>query len=238
MVPECLFQRLAAAAPLYPPGKALSARQPFSGALLLSLALPGFAFLLLGRRLLGWLFVAGYLIAALVFVAALGFPAASVGYGLLISLHATSIMFVEDAWLKESRLGRQAGRGLLHPVCGLGVVLCAAGRLRRAPLVYPVAGRGSGLRSSSAEWLRDSIRRGEWLVYEITGNRFGDHGNNVVLHSGWGVDPVLALPGDRVRFTPEAYFVNGQAFARAPHMPAGGEWVVPEKCGSSGPALI
>jgi Signal peptidase, peptidase S26 len=75
-----------------------------------------------------------------------------------------------------------------------------------------------------------SIKRGEWLAYEIPGDRDrGDREGGLMLSGGKGIDPVLALPGDRVRFTKEAVYVNNQPFPLAPHMPTEGEFVMPEK---------
>jgi hypothetical protein len=41
--------------------------------------------------------------------------------------------------------------------------------------------------------------------------------------------PVLAVAGDRIRFTTEFYEVNGLSRQSLPHMPKTGETVVPEK---------
>ncbi len=70
----------------------------------LSLVVPGLPFLLVGRRPLGWLVLAAYLPAALVLVARLDYPIADIGYAFVVSLHATSIVFVEWLWLKAAAL--------------------------------------------------------------------------------------------------------------------------------------
>src|SRR6267154_1340104 len=44
----------------------------------------------------------GYVIAALLFVGALGYPAGNIAYGTMISLHVTSIVFLEGLWLGDS----------------------------------------------------------------------------------------------------------------------------------------
>src|SRR5215831_899616 len=62
------------------------------GDFFLSLALPGFAFFALGRQRLGWIFAAGYGITLLLFVIALGYALGNIAFGILISLHATSII--------------------------------------------------------------------------------------------------------------------------------------------------
>jgi hypothetical protein len=59
----------------------------------------------------------------------------------------------------------------------------------------------------------------------------------VYLRAGIGVDPIIALPGDRLQFTPEALLVNDQAKPLAPHMPVQGELVVPEKIWFIWPSL-
>src|SRR5689334_6826435 len=73
--------------------------------LLFCLALPGFSFFALRRKTLGLIFVVGYILSALVFIVALGYRAANVAFGLLISIHVTSIVFLEGLWLGKERLG-------------------------------------------------------------------------------------------------------------------------------------
>jgi hypothetical protein len=195
----------------------------------LSLVVPGLAFLLVGRRLLGWLVLGAYMSAALVLAARLGYPVADIGYGLVVSLHATSIVFVESLWLKESRLW-------IKLVAALATLFAVWG-LIYAPLVGSAEHRWlMPLRQGDRVFIvrrgvaANSIKRGDWLAYEISGDRYtGEREQGVYLGSGLGIDPVLALPGDRLRFTPQAVFVNDKAFPLAPHMPVQGELVVPEK---------
>jgi hypothetical protein len=71
----------------------------------------------------------------------------------------------------------------------------------------------------------EALARGAWIAYTIDGS--GE--NAVYLLSGFGLGPVLALPGDRVRFTKSAFEVNGVPQPRVAGMPEVGEWVVPEK---------
>ena len=205
--------------------------------LVLSLVLPGYAFFLLRRRLLGWLFGAGHVIAALVFLVALGFPAASVCYGLLISIHATSIVFLEGVWLKESGFGVR----LAAAFC----TLFAVWGLVYAPLVgyaehhwFMPLRLGQRVLIIQPGVAPRAIKRGDWLAYQIQGDwGTGDHNNRVYLESGIGVDPVLGLPGDQLSFTEKAVWVNGAAFPLAPHMPTQGELVVPQKVWFIWPSL-
>lgn len=197
--------------------------------LLLSLALPGLGFLFLGRRTQGWLVLAAYVLSALVFFAALGFPAASIGYGLLISLHATSIVVVEGLWLKESGFGTRLAVAMATLVLVWGLIYSPLVGYIESHWFLPLH-MGSRVLVVQCGIAPASIQRGDWLAYKIVGDRsLGDREDQVYLGSGWGIDPVLALPGDRLRFTPEAVFVNDKASPLAPHMPVQGEWVMPEK---------
>ena len=72
-----------------------------------------------------------------------------------------------------------------------------------------------------------SIRRGDRVAYQIIEDRAGVA--RVYIDEGFGIDRVLASPNDRVRFAPGKLFINGQPRAALPHMPTGGEFVVPEK---------
>ena len=47
-------------------------------------------------------FLAVYLVGAALFVVALGYPVGGVGYGLLIFVHASSVILLEGTWLREA----------------------------------------------------------------------------------------------------------------------------------------
>lgn len=205
--------------------------------LLLTVALPGFAFLLLGRRLLGWVVVAVYLASAILFIAALGFPAASVGYGLLISLHAISIMFVEWLWLKDSRLGAKVVVACLTLFAVWGLMYAPLVEFAESHWFIPLR-EGNRVFIVQRRVAAGSIKRGDWLAYEIPGDTYrGEREAGVYLQSGFGIDPVLALPGDRLRFTREAVYINDKPMPLAPHMPVQEEIVVPEKVWFIWPSL-
>lgn len=70
------------------------------------------------------------------------------------------------------------------------------------------------------------IQRGEWVAYSIpeTGNHDAGY-----VQAGLGFGQVLAVGGDKIRFTPVAIEVNGVARPRLAYMPDWGEMVVPQK---------
>jgi hypothetical protein len=203
----------------------------------LSLVVPGFSFFVLRQRILGWSFLAAYTVAALVFIVALGFPAASIAYGLAISIHATSIVYLEGLWLRESRFGLRLGLALCTLVGVWGLVYTPIVALAERHLLMPLR-LGERVLVVQRHVAPRTIKRGDWLAYETGDERqFGRGEGQVYLRSGLGIDPVLALPGDHVRFTPQGAWVNDQLFPLAPHMPTGGELVVPEKVWFIWPSL-
>ena len=146
-------------------------------------------------------------------------------------------MFLEGVWLAETGFRTRLAIGFL--------TLLAVWGLMYEPIVsYAEHHWFMPLRIGSRVLIvrcgvpPQSIRRGDRLAYEIAGNLWaGGHGNATYLRTGLGVDPVLALPGDHVRFTGEAMFVNDKALPRAPHMPMQGDFVVPKKVWFIWPSL-
>jgi multisubunit Na+/H+ antiporter MnhB subunit len=190
-----------------------------------SLALPGYAFFPNGRRMLGWAFVAVYGFAAILFIVALGYPIGGVGFGLMIAAHATSIVFLEGYWLREQCRFRIR---LVLAVATLLVVWLAV----YAPLVGLIERRWVlPLRTAQTVVVvrhaaPESVKRGDWIAFRVP--EFT--GNGVRIPASFGVEQVLGLAGDRIRFAPDRFEVNGVSHPRRPDMPPEGEWVVPENC--------
>jgi hypothetical protein len=197
----------------------------------LSLLVPGFALFANRRRLLGWIFLGVYCFSALVFVVALGYQAGGVAYGLMISAHATSIIFLETCWLRDRRpFGfRLALAGLTLLVVWLGIYAPLVGFVERH-WIMPLSVRGRAVIVRRAALPRN-IRRGDWVMYSLEAAYVGDghRGGAVQVQPGFGWGPVLAVAGDRVEFSTNQYLVNGLARPLLPYLPRSGELVVAEK---------
>ncbi len=199
---------------------------------LLSLVFPGYAFFANGRRVLGWAFVVAYVFSGLLFLIALGYSIGGMAYGAMISVHASSIIFLEGRWLRE---GARFGLRLVLAM----LTLLAVWQAFYSPLaafvedhwVMPLRVKGNVVvvqRLNSAE----GIKRGDVLMYTINGGGAGDAhraGGAVRVQAGFGGAPVLALAGDRVEFSTNSFSVNGRTHPLLPHMPTSGELGVPEK---------
>ena len=162
-------------------------------------------------------------------VAALGYPLGSIAWGVAISLHAMSIIYLEGHWLSHARFRIRLGLAL----CTLIALWC----LLYAPLLgyaerhwlLPLRLADRVLVVNLATKMTE-LKRGDRVAYRIEpGSQGGGHEGAVYLQAGFGVETILGLPGDHVRFTKDSVLAGGQVFPRAPYMPGEGEWVVPEK---------
>jgi len=195
----------------------------FSG-LLASLLVPGLAFYLRGPRAWGRLALAVCFFLLLLFFVEIGYPAGNMAFGLLLSMHATGTLYLCESSLAGVRFRTRIllSMALLFALAGL--LYLPARNLMETHLLQPlrvndrvVVVRKAGLLSS--------VKRNDWIAYSIAGNT--DHA--AYVQAGLGLGPVLAVGGDRVRFTKAGLEVNGAPRPRQAHMPESGEWVVPEK---------
>jgi hypothetical protein len=201
----------------------LPAGVPFSQ-VVASFLVPGLGFYLRGLRLWGKAAMGFCALLALVFFVGLGSILGNLAFGLLLSIHVTSLIYVLEPWLAGERFRTR----LLFSVAVLFLLACLvylpARSLIQEEWLMPLQVRG---RVVVVHRLAHpgTLARGAWIAYTIDGS--GE--NAVYLLSGFGLGPVLALPGDRVRFTKSAFDVNGVPQPRVAGMPEVGEWVVPEK---------
>ena len=203
---------------------AVQLKAPLSlGRLIPALAIPGYSFLALNARLYGWLCLAAYVLAAGVFFVRLGFQSGSVAFGLMISLHATSIIYLTNRWFAESRFLARLGLAFCALLALWGVVYTPAGNYTQRHWFMPVR-QGDRVYVVKPGLDLRTLKRGEWVLHEIQFVR----GEGVYVNEGYGIDPVLALPGDMVRYTQNAVEVNGQPYSRQFTMPASGDFQLPQ----------
>lgn len=202
-----------------------------TGQLLLSLVLPGFALFVNGRTKVGAAFVGIYAASLFCLIVWLGHPIGAVGYGLLISVHASSLVFLESCSLRDKF---EFGTRLAMAVATLLVVWLA---VYRPALNYvethwatPMLVQGKVMVMNPA-LTGQVVQRGERVLYSIGEGYSGDAhaGGALWVQAGFGWGAVLAVAGDRVEFSTNSFSVNGVARAALPHMPIRGELVVPEK---------
>lgn len=195
------------------------------------LLVPGYSFLVHKEQLIGKVVLLGYGVLFFVFLVWLGYPVANFAFGLMLSAHVTSILFLLTPWLADAQLR-------VRIVCSLAVLFVVGAGLY-APLrevlqescflPLRVQNRVVVMQAFSSP---HSVRRGDWIAYSLESHSVGDahdEGGAVVTRAGIGCAAVLAVAGDRIHFTPQSCQINGVAQKRLPHMPVSGEIVVPEK---------
>jgi hypothetical protein len=162
-------------------------------------------------------------VCAVVFFAELGHTAANIAFGLLLSIHATGLNFLAEPWLRDVRFRFRVLLSMLMLLALGGVLYMPARAFLENHFFAPwqINDRVIIIQKFATP---PAVKRGEWIAYTIAGR--GDHGAYVAAGSGLG--PVLALGGDRVRFTPLHLEVNGIAQPRLAHMPETGELIVPQ----------
>ncbi|MEI6194740.1 MAG: hypothetical protein WCS42_10455 [Verrucomicrobiota bacterium] len=199
--------------------------------LILSLLLPGYAFFANGRLTLGWSFMGVYFFSAALFIVALGYQLGSLGYGLMISAHASSIIFLEGHWLRaQCEFGLRLLLALITLLAVWLMVYAPLTHLAEAHLIMPLRMRGNVVIVQRLT-PPGQIRRGDWIMYSFSEHYVGDahrEGGAAWLQGGYSWGPVLAAAGDRVEFSTNSFSVNGVAQPMLPHMPNRGELVVPE----------
>lgn len=198
--------------------------------LLAGFFVPGLAVYLRGPKLWGQAALSAWAALFLFYVVGLGHPVANLAFGLMISLHATGLVYYCNPLLvNESFPTRIAVTLLVLIAIGLGLYLPTR-NLVQAHWLVPLQMNGRVVVVQRLFQL-SMIKRGDWVAYTYDENATGHnyHGGVVQLQNGMGLGPVLAVAGDQVVFSNNLFSVNGIWQTNLPHMPASGELVVPEK---------
>jgi hypothetical protein len=206
----------------------LDSRVPL-GRLLGGLLVPGLAFWLRGERFRGAFAPVLCALLLVLFLAFLGYPLGNVAFGLLLSAHATGFVLLCEPWTAGDRFRSRMLFSLAVLLLFTVAFYVPARAFLQAHWVMPlqldgrvIIVRPTALPADYRDW---PVRRGDWIAYSIRERYSG----GVSVQAGVGFGPVLAVPKDRVRFTPDALEVNAVRQPRRPNMPMDGEWVVPEK---------
>ena len=154
----------------------------------------------------------------------LGYAAANVAFGLMMSMHVSSIIH----FLNRVSPGMALLRRLVLSLAVLFVVgqLVYATGLRwfQNHLFMPLS-RHEKVYVVNPRAALGELRRGDLVA--IHTERTG--GAGVWIREGYSLDKVLALPGDRVTFEHNQFRVNDTVEARRPMMPTEGSLTLEEK---------
>jgi hypothetical protein len=163
-------------------------------------------------------------VLAMAFVLWFGCRAGNLAFGLLLSVHTSSLVYLFEPWLAGGRLRWRLVFSLSMLIMLAGLLYLPVRNWIQERWFLPLRANGqvTVVRRQAAP---GALQRGDRIAYSFAG--VSEHG--LYVQSGIGLGPVLALPGDRVRFGKTAFEVNGVFRPRLGNMPASGELIVPEK---------
>jgi hypothetical protein len=191
---------------------------------------PGLAVYIRGPRLWGKAALVSCGLLFLLFIAWFGHPAGNFAFGLLLSIHISGFVYYCSPLLLDAPFrSRMLFTLLTMMALGLLIYLPIRNVILQQWLV-PLRVRGNVVIVHRLGAPHD-IKRGDWVMYSQNSEQTGEahHGGAVRVRAGFGWGPVLAVAGDRVEFSTNAFMVNGEARPLLPYMPNSGTLTVPEK---------
>ncbi len=194
------------------------------GGLVGSFFIPGLAVYLRGPRIWGQAAMAGCALLFAIFILWMGYPAGNYAFGLMLSIHTTSLVYYCSPWL--------INQSFAHRIFLTIGVMLALGLFLYMPLrtywLLPLRVNDHAVIVEKLPFSH-SIKRGDRIAYNLSGYYFSNHGGQGVSgKSGIGLGQVLATPGDSIEFLADHFTVNGVPQPLLPHMPTSGTWLVPE----------
>lgn len=185
--------------------------------------IPGLGFYL-RSRIWGKLALTSCAALAFIFILWLGYPIANIAFGLLISIHVSGITYYCSPWLNGERLFTRIIIALLLTIALSALIYVpirnSVQERHFAPLQTP-----NGVVVIQRLATPPYLKRGDTIAYNLQEVSEG----HFYAHGGLTLGKILAVPGDRVQFSTNCFRVNGAPYPLEPHMPTGGEVVVPEK---------
>jgi hypothetical protein len=160
---------------------------------------------------------------AIIFIVWLGYPVANIAFGLLMSIHVSSITYYCSDQMNELTLGRRLLVALALTLC-LGALLYFPARRTLQNHYFTPLRMGNRVVVFQKSIAAGQVKRGDLVAYNLT--EIYDQG--VYAHGGLTSGTVSGVPGDQIEFTAKTFSVNGVSYPRLSHMPMSGGTVVPE----------
>ncbi len=164
----------------------------------------------------------------LCFIIWLGYPFGNFAFGLLLSVHASGFIYYCSPYL----LGKPFSERIIFTVLallGIGLMLYMPARhVLQNHWLMPLRANGNVFVVQRI-FPAQSVKRGDWVAYKLEGHIFTNHGfEGHYGRNGAGFGPVLAMAGDTVTFSTNAFFVNEVSQPLLPYMPTSGTLTVAE----------
>jgi len=190
----------------------------------LGLILPGFSFRDAGWRTMGNATMLAWAVAALVFFIWLGYGVSTFAFGLMMSMHVSSILYLHNRAFPGMRVLKRLMFSLALLFIVSQVFYVSALKLCHNYLFMPLR-VGDKVYVINRWHDPGSLRRGAFVACYVEGTGFG----NVRIRDGYILNKVIAGPRDQVEFSPDSYAVNGIQSRNLPLMPVSGKTVLPPR---------
>lgn len=169
---------------------------------------PGLAFHYSGPRIVARIIWLALPLLVLAFLAGLGTFVAEIAFTLIISAHVTSVSHLLRPLMSQNRIWLQLVFGVVLFVGASVLVYIPARTWFHNRVAMPLTVHGQVIvinpRADAS-----SVERGDVIAYRIGDWTY----RNIVVREGLGLEPVLAVPGDRLVFGDGTVQVNGSCHA-------------------------
>ena len=185
------------------------------------LIVPGFSFLDAGWGTMGKATMIGWTLAALVFLIWLGYAAANIAFGLMMSMHVSSILYLHNRAFPEMPVLRRLMFSIMVLLIVGQVVYVSGLKLCQSYVFMPLR---VGEKTYVINRLGDpgTLRRGDFVACHAEATS----ADSVRIREGYILNKVIAVPGDRIDFKPGQFAVNGVLYTDLPRMPESGTTVL------------
>jgi hypothetical protein len=198
----------------------------------LGLIMPGFSFRDAGWTTLGNATMLAWAVAALIFLIWLGYGVSTFAFGLMMSMHVSSILYLHNRSFPGMRVLKRLVFSLVLLLAVSQLVYASALKLCHNYLFVPLR---VGEKVYVINRLPDAatLRRGDFVACYAEAASF----DNIRIRDGYILDKVIAGPGDHLEFTRDGYAVNGVPSRSLPLMPGSGSTVLPQQTWLIWPSL-
>lgn len=189
--------------------------------LILGMIVPGLSWLWYGRPLFSLVTMTSYCLLAITFVIWIGYPVGTLSLTLLMSIHTSSILYMNRQLTPDVELWKRIGWSLVvFTLVSLLVYQPIRRQVeRRWFMPLRIGERVLVVKTSTSPTL---IKRGDQVAYQINTAQ----GYQTRVDEGYGIGEVLAVGGDKILFQTNSFSVNGLWQSRLTYMPASGNLVV------------
>jgi len=193
---------------------------------------PGFSFLDAGWKTLGRSIMLAWVVAVLVFLIWLGYNISTFAFGLMMSMHVSSILYLHNRTFPGMRVLKRLVFSLALLFVVGQLVYASALKFCHNRVFMPLR---VGEKVYVINRLHDAqnLRRGDFVACSAKAASFG----NVRIRNGYILDKVIAGPRDHIEFNGNGYAVNGVQSQSLPFMPASGTIVLSQRTWLIWPSL-